>query len=197
MLTDFLQQQLSAVFADPQTAGRPLRQQLYLAVKAAIEVQVLRSGTRLPASRVLAEELGVARNTVLGAFSRLEAEGFVESRHGSGTYVRPLPATRLAPSRPLSPTVPRRVSARGARLLKQAMADELEVQPFTQGLPGAATSAIDTRRIRIPAADASWNGVIAWVERTQGAHGLTVESATIEALPAAGRVRAEIVVARP
>jgi GntR family transcriptional regulator/MocR family aminotransferase len=135
VLTDFLQQQLSAVFADPQTAGRSLRQQLYLAVKAAIEVQVLRSGTRLPATRVLAEELGVARNTVLGAFSRLEAEGFVESRHGSGTYVRPLPVTRLAPSRKPVPTVPRRVSARGARLLKQAMADELEVQPFTHGLP--------------------------------------------------------------
>ena len=68
---------------------------------------------------------------------------------------------------------------------------------FTQGLPGAATSALDTRRIRLTVADASWNAVIAWVERTQGAHGLAVESAIIEALPVAGRVRAEIVVARP
>lgn len=68
---------------------------------------------------------------------------------------------------------------------------------FTQGLPGATTSPIDTRRVRVTASDAGWNAVIAWVERTQGAHGFTVESATIDALPTTGRVRAEIVVARP
>lgn len=72
----------------------------------------------------------------MSAFSRLEAEGFVESRHGSGTFVRTLPIARLsAPPRKAAPALRRRVSARGARLLKQAPADELEVQPFTQGHP--------------------------------------------------------------
>ena len=65
---------------------------------------------------------------------------------------------------------------------------------FTQGLPGASARALDARRIRVAAADTSWNAVITWVERAQGTLGLSVESATIEALPATGRVRAELIV---
>lgn len=87
-------------------------------------------------------------------------------------------------------TLPARETPAAAAALSAAGA-------FTQGLPGATTSALDTRRIRLTVADASWNAVIAWVERTQSAYGLSVESATIEALAATGRVRAEIVVARP
>ncbi len=42
---------------------------------------------RLPASRTLAQELGVSRNTVLEAFDQLGAEGYVEARVGAGTFV--------------------------------------------------------------------------------------------------------------
>ena len=42
---------------------------------------------RLPASRNLAEELGVARNTLRDALYQLEKEGLLETRPGSGTYV--------------------------------------------------------------------------------------------------------------
>ncbi len=55
-------------------------------------------GLRLPSSRVLAADLGVARQTVVLAYEALAAEGFVLSRPGSGFYV---PAT--LPSRPASP----------------------------------------------------------------------------------------------
>lgn len=48
---------------------------------------VLRQHDRLPAERRLAQEYGVARNTVREALTRLEQEGFVEIRPGSGTYV--------------------------------------------------------------------------------------------------------------
>ncbi len=44
-------------------------------------------GSRLPAEKVLAEQLGVTRLTVREALSQLSAAGFVETRHGSGTYV--------------------------------------------------------------------------------------------------------------
>lgn len=47
----------------------------------------LRLHDRLPAERRLAQDYGVARNTVREALTRLEQEGFVEIRPGSGTYV--------------------------------------------------------------------------------------------------------------
>jgi GntR family transcriptional regulator / MocR family aminotransferase len=47
----------------------------------------LRPGARVASSRVLAGELGVARNTVLLALEQLMSEGYLEARHGSGTYV--------------------------------------------------------------------------------------------------------------
>jgi GntR family uxuAB operon transcriptional repressor len=42
---------------------------------------------RLPASRSLAEDMGVARNTLRDALYQLEKEGLLETRAGSGTYV--------------------------------------------------------------------------------------------------------------
>jgi GntR family transcriptional regulator / MocR family aminotransferase len=76
----------------------------------------LPAGGRLPPSRSLAQELGVARQTVVLAYERLAAEGYVRGRTGSGTYV----ATDLPDQAP-TPTEPPRVaaialSARGARL---------------------------------------------------------------------------------
>jgi GntR family transcriptional regulator/MocR family aminotransferase len=52
----------------------------------------LRAGTRLPSSRSLAGELGVARNTVVDAYGQLTAEGWLDARRGSGTAVADRPA---------------------------------------------------------------------------------------------------------
>jgi GntR family transcriptional regulator/MocR family aminotransferase len=82
---------------DP-TAPAPLHRQLYAALRAAILDQRLRPGVRLPSSRGLASLVGVARNTVHGAYDQLLAEGYLEARHGSGTYVAAnLPDDALLP----------------------------------------------------------------------------------------------------
>ncbi len=65
----------------------PLYGRIARAVAADIARGRLAPGERLPGTRRLAGSLGVHRNTVLAAFRELEAEGWVEAREGSGTYV--------------------------------------------------------------------------------------------------------------
>ncbi|WP_433549394.1 PLP-dependent aminotransferase family protein [Streptomyces sp. CA-294286] len=60
----------------------------------------LAPGTRLPSSRTLAADLGIARNTVADAYAELVAEGWLTARQGSGTRV----AERAAPATPRRPT---------------------------------------------------------------------------------------------
>jgi GntR family transcriptional regulator / MocR family aminotransferase len=76
----------------------------------------LPGGGRLPPTRSLAQELGVARQTVVLAYERLAAEGYVRARTGSGTYV----ATDLPDQAPAPVSTPSAaaaaLSARGARL---------------------------------------------------------------------------------
>jgi GntR family transcriptional regulator/MocR family aminotransferase len=76
----------------------------------------LQSGGRLPPSRSLAHELGVARQTVVLAYERLAAEGYVRGRTGSGTYV----AANLPDQAPVPAATPSlaaaALSARGARM---------------------------------------------------------------------------------
>src|SRR5690242_3530618 len=57
----------------------------------------LKPGTVIPASRALAEQLGISRNTVLLVYDRLIAEGYLQARKAIGTYVNlELPETCLA-----------------------------------------------------------------------------------------------------
>lgn len=60
----------------------------------------LKPGMRLPSSRVLAKDLGVSRPTVINAFEQLVAEGFLEARTGSGTFI----AAKLPEDLPFTPT---------------------------------------------------------------------------------------------
>jgi GntR family transcriptional regulator/MocR family aminotransferase len=79
---------------------------VYGALRAAIVDGRLPAGHRLPATRALATDLGVARNSVATAYERLVAEGYLVSRVGSGTFVAPVreaPAPRRAPTDPLRP----------------------------------------------------------------------------------------------
>ncbi len=70
-----------------KSAPLPLQQQLYRAIRGAIVAGDLPPGRRLPASRALASELGIGRNTVVAAYAQLEAEGWLRSRVGAGSYV--------------------------------------------------------------------------------------------------------------
>src|SRR5512140_345749 len=73
----------------------PLYQQIKANLRKGILAGTLATDTRLPASRVLAQDLGVNRITVESAYAELEAEGLIFSRIGSGTYV--LPVKELQP----------------------------------------------------------------------------------------------------
>lgn len=94
-----------------------LQDQLYDGLRSAMLTGQLTGGTRLPASRRLAEELSVSRNTVTLAFDRLLAEGYLEARVGDGTFVnRTLPEALLesgAPGRSRTPHHRPDLSVRG------------------------------------------------------------------------------------
>jgi GntR family transcriptional regulator/MocR family aminotransferase len=65
----------------------PLYLQLYHALRQVILSGQLGAGTQLPPTRILATELVVSRTTVVTAFEQLFAEGYLEARVGSGTFV--------------------------------------------------------------------------------------------------------------
>lgn len=65
----------------------PLYRSIYESIRAAILNGQLKSTTRLPASRELAAQLGLSRMTVVNAYDQLLAEGYLEAKHGSGTFV--------------------------------------------------------------------------------------------------------------
>jgi DNA-binding transcriptional MocR family regulator len=66
----------------------PLYRRLAEAIRAAIRRGELTSGMRLPTERALAAQLSVSRSTVVAAYDLLRGEGWLESRQGSGTWVR-------------------------------------------------------------------------------------------------------------
>ncbi len=79
----------------------PLTRRLYRGLRRAILEGRLAAGERLPSTRTLAAELGVSRNVIVIAFEHLMAEGYIEGRTGSGTFVTgTLPDQALAPWRP-------------------------------------------------------------------------------------------------
>ena len=63
------------------------QQAVFDRLREAILAGTLPANSRLPPTRALAEELGVARQTVVLAYERLAAEGYVSARVGSGTFV--------------------------------------------------------------------------------------------------------------
>ena len=70
-----------------RAGAAPLAVQISAQLQSAVTSGVLRAGDRLPSSRDLAVTLGVSRTVVTNAYARLFAEGWLEGRHGSGTYV--------------------------------------------------------------------------------------------------------------
>ncbi len=99
---------------DP-AARTPLWKQIVDLVAARVEDGTLARGDRLPASRVLASQLGVNRSTVCRAYEELWAAGYLESRQGSYSTIR----TRQRPLAPIAGARPavdwERVSAAAAR----------------------------------------------------------------------------------
>ena len=93
-------------------------QRVFQHVREGILRGVFPGGGRLPPSRVLAGELGVARQTVVVAYERLAAEGYVRARVGAGTFVtadlpdaRPDPVPQTTLARPRATALSRRGAA--------------------------------------------------------------------------------------
>ncbi|NEX61202.1 aminotransferase-like domain-containing protein [Noviherbaspirillum galbum] len=78
--------------AAPQTltreGGDSLVDQIVRSIEARIDDKLLRSGARMPSIRQFADLHGVSRFTVVEAYDRLVAKGYLDSRRGSGFYVR-------------------------------------------------------------------------------------------------------------
>jgi GntR family transcriptional regulator/MocR family aminotransferase len=125
-------------------AATPLFRQLYDGLRERILDGTLAPGMRLPATRGLAGDLGVSRNTVLNAYEQLLAEGYLEGKLGSGTYVhRTLPDAMMQVhpgSAPARPALPRRraLSRRGevlARMAAVGVRYSGPPRPFRPGIP--------------------------------------------------------------
>lgn len=82
----------------------PLSVQITAQLRGAVTSGVLAAGERLPSTRDLAATLGVSRTVVTTAYAQLFAEGWLEGRHGSGTYVADV--APAAPGVPAGPGVP-------------------------------------------------------------------------------------------
>jgi GntR family transcriptional regulator / MocR family aminotransferase len=100
---------ISGVDLYVELPGHRVRAGLEAALREAVQSGRLAPGTRLPSSRALGADLGIARNTVAEVYGQLIAEGWLTARQGSGTRVagvagispEPSEATRPSPgSRP-------------------------------------------------------------------------------------------------
>ncbi len=138
---------------DPQS-DISLTRQLFLQIRSRILSGELVAGFRLPASRELAGDCHISRNTVLTAYELLMAEGFIESKPGSGTFVTP-----------------------GARLeLPAAAAQPPATNPLPKSLQSSPASLVDFRS-GVPALDrlprTRWAQLLreAWLEAPDGCFG--------------------------
>jgi GntR family transcriptional regulator/MocR family aminotransferase len=93
---------LMPVISVDRRSKRPLHRQVYDAYRTAILSGELRSGQQVPSTRLLAQELGVSRIPVIGAYEELLSEGYFESRTGAGTFVSRLLPEKLTACEPSS-----------------------------------------------------------------------------------------------
>src|SRR5579859_1780725 len=137
--------------------GSWVRARLEAALRDGVRAGRLGAGTRLPSSRDLAADLGIARNTVADAYGQLVAEGWLEARTGSGTWVAERAASSAEPlSRPVQvaagprydlragvPAVsafPRRIWLTAARAALNAADDRVLGYPDPRGHAGLRTA---------------------------------------------------------
>ncbi len=154
-----------------RAAAEPLHQQLYRQIRDELSGGSFNDNSaRLPSSRALAADLGVSRLTVNLAFSKLQAEGYLRSRVGSGTFVaHPLPESYLSAQ---APSI-RKQTASSARLAQRVrnLPDKRAGKEFDLGVAGApgvsfvpALAALDEFPIEI------WERLRAKVLARKGAH---------------------------
>jgi GntR family transcriptional regulator/MocR family aminotransferase len=154
-----------------RAAAEPLHQQLYRQIRDELASGSFdHNSSRLPSSRALAADFGVSRFTVNLALSRLHAEGYLQSKIGSGTFIsEALPETFLSAQR----TKPLPLTERPPRLSKRVndIPDHRFGKQFDFGIAGPpgvsfvpAVAALDEFPIEI------WERLRAQVLAQKGAH---------------------------
>lgn len=83
---------------NPVADGEVRYRLLFRQLQQAILQERLPAGAKLPATRELAELLGIARNTVKASYEMLAAEGYIESKTGAGSFVAELPQAWVHPN---------------------------------------------------------------------------------------------------
>jgi GntR family transcriptional regulator/MocR family aminotransferase len=125
---------------DNRPQHQTLTNWLFAQLRLAIIDGRLRPGTRLPASRDFASQYGLSRGTVVSVFERLQAEGYVCCRVGSGTRVnRVAPMDRVRTTNSKPPLYIRRVTSEYVRPKPWiGLAAREGVRPFCMGVPALA-----------------------------------------------------------
>ena len=134
---------------DPAHAGLPLHARVQRAIRQLILDGALDVGRPLPATRALAQSLGVSRDTIESAYGQLHAEGFIERRVGSGSYVSERIQRLPGRGRPRRTVVERgattRLSQRGKAMLQGGgVRDFFTPRPFAPGVPETRSFPLQT-----------------------------------------------------
>lgn len=157
---------VQAWLAHPAHAAMPLHARIQRAIRELILDGALDTGKPLPASRALAKSLGVSRDTVEAAYAQLHAEGFIERRVGSGSFVAEMTGFTPGHRRSMRDTSLRHqapnLSKRGNAMFRSGGVREMLMpRPFAPGIP-------DTRHFPLPL----WERVERQVLKEVGAQAL-------------------------
>lgn len=147
----FKRSQLESVkawLAHPAPAAMPLYARIQRAIRQLILDGTIGPGKPLPASRALAASLGVSRDTIEAAYAQLHAEGFIERRVGSGSFVAEMtefaPGHRRSRRDALMRNQAPNLSKRGDAMFRSGGVREMLIpRPFAPGVP-------DTRSFPLP-----------------------------------------------
>ena len=139
---------VKAWIGDPAHGALSLHARIQRAIRQLILDGALDVGRPLPASRALAQSLGVSRDTVEAAYSQLHAEGFIDRRVGSGSFVSE--RAQVPPRRGTSQRVKLhrespRLSQRGAAIFQNGgVREALIPRPFAPGVPETRSFPLQT-----------------------------------------------------
>lgn len=121
-----------------QSSDEHDHRQLYRIIQSGIRESVLPAGLKLPPTRILAQALGIARNTVVHVYEQLTFEGYVRGGVGRGTFVSTISRRLINPAGAMptrSFAEKQLLSLRGSQLVDGAGAGRRQWGAFTPGVP--------------------------------------------------------------
>ena len=129
------------------SSGVPIWRQIADQIRSHCATGTLSAGDQLPSVRELARELAVNQNTILHVYERLTAEGLLERRHGSGTYVAAnIPTKKLKAAQRALLTRQLEAIVRKARALGVSGHDLLDLLDHALKRPAPKTDLPKTER---------------------------------------------------